>query len=628
MTTINEENYEDILSSWIEDIEEGETDTVSKGEKFAFKIFQDWLGLSEDDLADLYHCDGAGDGGIDIAYLDPYTEDMPEDAGSTWYVVQSKYKGRRDYIHKDEVKRELEKMINTLRRPKKSKLNEEAKQFLEKFDNFIANKSDKDKIVFVYATSVDPPIEEMENLQGIFDDIIAIASASLHSNVDVKLVTPRIVLHPNYQEASLEISGQFVLSNDMLFGRIPLENLYNFMQNYKEQTKDIDLLYDYNVRLFVGKTRINEGIEKTLNENPENLDKFNNGITIVVDDIQPESKDNFVLMNPRIVNGCQTTKTIWTVFDTKKQHGGTGKVVDDDWQAKVASAGIIAKIIKTSEKDTLENIIRFTNSQNTVNGKDFLALEDNFRLLWSERMKRDYGVFLEIRRGDWLRLESQQKGKENRIKKHVKAFDLLKIYGSGWLGLPGSSWAHNNLFEPPDGELYTEIVASDQFDHSDLYAAFVLKQEADSENFGQRAKVWSRRLTRFLFYRVFVALLTTSIEKYTGNEVDKTTITNAILQLDKENSLEPLSNLSSKTVDKYMDDSEEWSMYNEIEFDDDPNKFLKDKKFGDKNNPDYNKMLFTQIHFYSEVFSFSESLHDQSPNDKLIKLLIDGGVIS
>ena len=74
------------------------------------------------------------------------------------------------------------------------------------------------------------------------------------------------------------------------------------------------------MRRFLGnKGRINRGIEKTLRETPELFGLYNNGITIVVTDFQPHGNGTVQLIDPYVVNGCQTTRTTSSA-DTDSSH--------------------------------------------------------------------------------------------------------------------------------------------------------------------------------------------------------------------------------------------------------------------------------------------------------------------
>jgi hypothetical protein len=75
------------------DVIAGSPSTTELGRRFAFKIVTQWLDSAEPGT-DLVYCDGAGDGGIDIAYLDRLGDreaDTETFEGDTWYLVQSKH---------------------------------------------------------------------------------------------------------------------------------------------------------------------------------------------------------------------------------------------------------------------------------------------------------------------------------------------------------------------------------------------------------------------------------------------------------------------------------------------------------------------------------------------------------
>ena len=96
MVTEQSVTFEAFREQWLSDIQSGNPSTVELGRRFAHKLLIQWLDIesASDDLA---YCDGSGDGGIDIAYLDRGergdTEEGEEESavGHTWYIVQSKY---------------------------------------------------------------------------------------------------------------------------------------------------------------------------------------------------------------------------------------------------------------------------------------------------------------------------------------------------------------------------------------------------------------------------------------------------------------------------------------------------------------------------------------------------------
>jgi hypothetical protein len=58
--------------------------------------------------------------------------------------------------------------------------------------------------------------------------------------------------------------------NILLVGATRLTDVFQFMQEYKSATGDLDLLYEKNVRKFLGnKRKVNKGIEATIENHPE-----------------------------------------------------------------------------------------------------------------------------------------------------------------------------------------------------------------------------------------------------------------------------------------------------------------------------------------------------------------------
>lgn len=211
---------------------------------------------------------------------------------------------------------------------------------------------------------------------------------------------------------SLPVSGDFIdPSSGIRVGAIPLPHLYEFLAAYRERTGNLDQLYEKNVRQFLGTRRkINSGIARTLRTTPELFGHYNNGITIVVSDYSVKADGSCVLVDPYIVNGCQTTRTIWNELRQKFDAGGTGSSIDaENWHSRAERGVVVAKIIK-GDNAQINDITRFTNSQNAVQERDFIALSGDFRN-WADIMAGRYGIFLEVQRGGWDAQKALQKSR-------------------------------------------------------------------------------------------------------------------------------------------------------------------------------------------------------------------------
>ena len=72
-------------------------------------------------------------------------------------------------------------------------------------------------------------------------------------------------------------------------------------------------LFARNVRGFLGDTQINRNMKVTLEEEPEFFWYYNNGVTIVCDSAEQVSRSGskvLRLVNPQVINGQQTTRTL------------------------------------------------------------------------------------------------------------------------------------------------------------------------------------------------------------------------------------------------------------------------------------------------------------------------------
>ncbi len=508
-------SYEQFREEWLAEINDDNLSPLDKGRRFGSKLITQWLGVTTDD-DDFIICDGSGDGGIDIAYLkradtDTGVRDDNSEEGDTWYLIQSKYGTSFSGI--DTILEEGSKVIATLQ-GENQHLSQDTQQLLQKLDLFRQQMSDADRIVMVFATT--DPIAQQD--RQALDNIRIIGRERIIRNFDVDEVSLQTIWEalPDVEQKRLSVplKGQFVeQSSGLLVGTVSLPDLLDFMKSYQMQTGDLNQLYEKNVRQFLGgRRKINRGIAKTLTENPEKFGLYNNGITIVVSGYSKPPNDSVVAMDdPYVVNGCQTTKTIWQVLDPIFNAGGTGQDnAHNAWKERVGRGGVVAKIVRSDEAE-ITNITRFTNSQNSVRERDFIALNSGFQN-WKTAMEDDYQIFLEIQRGgtEARKAWEKQHPDQPKFNDYVNAFDLIKVYGAGWMESPGLAFGKNDPFLPGNS-VYERIVSRQNdvviFGAQDLYAAYKVKCIADGIGFGRNADRLSRRQSRFLFYYIIMRML-------------------------------------------------------------------------------------------------------------------------
>lgn len=599
MSTPEEITFEQFREQWLADVIEGKPSTIELGKRFASKLLTQWLDIdtSSDDLV---YCDGSGDGGIDIAFLDRGDAGLEDAegvvAGDTWYVVQSKY--GKAFQGVSTLLEEGQKLIDSLD-GKRQRLSSLAEGLLERLLNFRRQSTDRDHLRLIFATEL-PLIEGQHRA---LQDIRAMGRERLGPHFDVEAVSIETIYQRTLDEVGfalkhiiLPIRGAMANSGeDLLVGSVMLLDLFDFLKAYRDATEDLDQLYERNVRRFLGgRGRVNKAIQDTLRTNPERFGLFNNGITIVVTDFDTKEDGLTTLIDPYVVNGCQTTRSIWDVCYQRLEAGGHGISPElEEWKQRAGRGVVVTKIARVgSDGEALERAItRYTNTQNAIREKDFLALTNDFRQ-WAQQMGDRYGVFLETQRGGWESRKALQKQKpeEKEFKDYANAFDLLKVYGAGWMQEAGIAFGKNAPFLP-NGAIFKRVMASvggngeEPFGVEDLYAAYKLQQAADGYRFGRGATP-TRRQTRFLLYMVVLDLLK-DVKTRAGMDTVNKACTRSLLSLFKpehEAARGALLESALEVIDTYltqgMDDSvfEEPAYKNVFNFD--LNGFLKWEKLG------------------------------------------------
>ncbi len=126
-------------------------------------------------------------------------------------------------------------------------------------------------------------------------------------------------------------------------------------------------LFARNVRGFLGETAINKNMEQTLETEPQFFWYYNNGITIICDSAEKTSRsgrDIVRLVNPQVINGQQTTRTL---------HKTIGK------QSKAAVLVRVISVPRENGNDPrrfeklVSKIVAATNWQNAIRPSDLMA---------------------------------------------------------------------------------------------------------------------------------------------------------------------------------------------------------------------------------------------------------------
>lgn len=157
-----------------------------------------------------------------------------------------------------------------------------------------------------------------------------------------------------------------------------------------------DTLFDKNLRSALGSTPVNAALAQTLSAEPEKFWYFNNGVTILANEVgktgaggQSRAAGVFKLRGASVVNGAQTVSSIASVVASVP----TGEFEPKVWLRVISLAG--------APDDFANRVTRATNTQNSVENRDFMALDANQERIRSE-LWLSHKVSYVYKRGDSL----------------------------------------------------------------------------------------------------------------------------------------------------------------------------------------------------------------------------------
>lgn len=162
------------------------------------------------------------------------------------------------------------------------------------------------------------------------------------------------------------------------------EELARIYNEHKER------IFQQNVRFSLGvrSKNINKQIFETAKDNKRSEDfwYFNNGITIICKEIhEPTNGKIITLKNAQIINGAQTTYALYDAY------------INGNLQENVE---VLIKAIQADDRNFIENVTLYTNSQNAIRLQD-LCSNDDIQIQIQRILFDTYKFFMERKRGEF-----------------------------------------------------------------------------------------------------------------------------------------------------------------------------------------------------------------------------------
>jgi len=216
-------------------------------------------------------------------------------------------------------------------------------------------------------------------------------------------------------------------------GLVTIKDLLDFVQRGKTKVLR-DELFTTNVRDFAGASTINSAIRKSLStDTAAAFWWMNNGITVIVDKATYQSDNAYLLTNPQIVNGLQTSHVIHEAF---RENAIT---------AKRRREAILIRVISELNPTVREAIIQGTNNQAPVT---------SIQLYANDTLQLEIETFLETKGWFYERRRWQYRARKVPRSKVRSILDLAQAVIAGLLLDPDTARARprDRLEKPSDYE--------------------------------------------------------------------------------------------------------------------------------------------------------------------------------
>ncbi|WP_426337847.1 AIPR family protein [Pseudoduganella sp. S-14] len=304
--------------------------------------------------------DGSKDGGVDLIYFDTNER--------TLYLVQTKW---HDDGHGSIELGDALKFIEGVRKILDNDLSGFNQRVLARqADIELALYDANARFMLVLAHTgqealnreVAGPLEEYVTSQNDTSELMSLCV--LNQQMLHKAVAAGVAGVPIRVEVQLSSWGQIREPHHAIYGQVCAADVAAWY------AANGNRLFEKNLRQVLVGTNVNQDLVTTLTARPESFWYFNNGITAIASEVKKKpiggnSTDSgiFECAGFSVVNGAQTVGSIHSAY-----------LKDEE---KVSSAMVPLRIITSleSQSDFAAEVTRYTNTQNAIEKRDFVALD-------------------------------------------------------------------------------------------------------------------------------------------------------------------------------------------------------------------------------------------------------------
>ncbi len=404
---------------------------------FLSKVLCEEIGMS----VEQYHIGGSGDQKIDIGMID---EDH-----SAVIIGQCKYSENPENAKFNE---DLpEEVFNALDR-----LQNFPEEGHEKRKDFASAFSSSEKptrlLAIGFGSFTDGAVRYALKKQIEIYDLEKIRVRWLYNEVLEDIKTPDLI-KMSYKKDNCIINDVHGSNNKQWIYLAKITDIYSAVDKYKDGIFEGNLRYRLEKS---AKSGIGSDIRKTIVDGDSSaFSVLNNGLTIVSSNVVDTDENNLEIINPQIVNGCQTS---WAIYDAITDLLKSGETIED------IKTKVLVKLIKTQDYEFAKKITKSTNKQNPIDVRD--TYSDDQKQLNLAYAFKNYApkIFYDHKEGLWevvcrKKQQSIYKILGTRKYRRISNFDAGQLY----LALIGRPYyakqSKQKIFDDP--EYYRVIFSYD-----------------------------------------------------------------------------------------------------------------------------------------------------------------------
>ncbi len=427
--------------------------------------------------------EGAKDGGVDIIF-----NKIDSQKNRIFYLVQSKWNNQKNsanQLQKAEINNYISQ-LETLIRNGKANPNEGLKKQLESLKKHISENGEI-RIIFLCLCKNEKSYQFKEEIASfeqrnpktnftIIDiDRLRLDYIEREYKQSVLLNNPLQKYYKPEDEIiklkieSLGESHNFVKVSQpypAYIFTVSAQQIYDWFDKYRF------FLFHENVRNPLLNSHYNKDIERSALQEMDLFWYFNNGITAITDELPSELRNSdqpltIKLKNLQIINGAQT---VYSIYNAMANNPNKSKSIGKNLKIQV-------RVLAIGSNSTAEQIIRYNNSQNPIEDRDFWSYDAQQNRLQEEFYQ--LGFFYEKRRGEFRTLPRNTKSIDNvHAANAYLAFFLQKPYlvVQNYVNLNANISIKNNLFVSTKQGGFYETIFNENTKLEDILAAWCMYQ--------------------------------------------------------------------------------------------------------------------------------------------------------